>query len=49
MRKSIYNFGNNVTILIDGFPRNQENIDKWNEIVGLELPFKNLIYFECSE
>lgn len=37
MRKSIYRMGNHGTILIDGFPRNQENIDKWNEIVGPEF------------
>ena len=41
--------GNHGIILIDGFPRNQENIDKWNQIVGLEFEFKNVIYFECSE
>ena len=49
MRKSIYRMGNHGIILIDGFPRNQENIDKWNEIVGTDFEFKNVIYFECSE
>lgn len=49
MRKAIYKMGNHGTILIDGFPRNQENIDKWNQIVGSEFEFKNMIYFECSE
>ena len=31
------------------YVQTQENIDKWNEIVGTEFEFKNVIYFECSE
>jgi len=35
--------------LIDGFPRNQENVDGWNEVVGDKAYFHSLLYFDCSE
>jgi adenylate kinase family enzyme len=35
--------------LIDGFPRNKENMESFNRIVGNEVDVRNLIYFECSE
>jgi adenylate kinase family enzyme len=34
--------------LLDGFPRNQENIDAWNKIMGEKVNLKFLLYFECS-
>lgn len=49
LRKALHRLGGQGTVLIDGFPRNQENIDKWNEIVGAEFEFRHLIYFDCSE
>jgi adenylate kinase family enzyme len=35
--------------LIDGFPRNKENMDSFHRIVGNEVDVRSLIYFECSE
>jgi len=34
--------------LIDGFPRNKENIDVWNRIIGDSVEVKKILYFECS-
>lgn len=36
------------SFLIDGFPRNQENIDGWNEVIGQDAEVKGLLYLECS-
>ena len=35
--------------LIDGFPRNYENFEQWNKLMGekVETPF--LIFLDCSE
>lgn len=33
--------------LIDGFPRNKENLDTWNDIVK-DLKINAVLYFECS-
>ena len=35
--------------LIDGFPRNKENMEAFERIIGHEVEIRNLIYFECSE
>jgi len=34
--------------LIDGYPRNKENIDVWNRIIGDSVEVKKILYFECS-
>lgn len=49
IRKAIEKNGNEGTFLLDGFPRNEENISKWNEIVGVELDFEHMVYIDCSE
>ncbi len=36
-------------ILIDGFPRNQENLDTWNKIIGDAIKLKFVIYLKVSE
>ncbi len=36
-------------ILLDGFPRNQENLDLWNKIVGDSIKLKFVIYLKLSE
>jgi len=34
--------------LIDGFPRNQENVDAWNAVVGPGgASVKFMLFFEC--
>jgi hypothetical protein len=35
--------------LIDGFPRNQDNIDGWNKVVGDEADVHSVLFFDCSE
>ena len=35
--------------LLDGFPRNQENIDVWNKIIGDAAEIPCLLYFDCSD
>lgn len=37
------------TFLIDGFPRNQENLEKWKELMDDKIEFKRLLYFDCDE
>jgi len=34
--------------IIDGFPRNQENFDVWQKIMGNIVDFRFLLYLECS-
>ena len=41
--KGIYN------ILLDGFPRNYENLESWNKIVGDSIKLKFVIYLKCPE
>jgi UMP-CMP kinase len=36
-------------ILLDGFPRNYENLEKWNEIIGDSIKFKFVIFLNCPE
>ena len=35
--------------IIDGYPRNQSNIDFWNEVVGDEINVKGCIFLEASD
>lgn len=35
--------------LLDGFPRNGENIEAWDSEIGSDVVVKNMIYFECSQ
>lgn len=39
----------NTRVLLDGYPRNQENVDVWNRVMKdyAEVPF--LLFFTCSE
>ena len=36
-------------ILLDGFPRNNENLETWNKIIGDSIKLKFVIYLKCSE
>jgi len=36
-------------ILLDGFPRNQDNIDAWNKAVGDEIRVSLLMFFDVSD
>jgi len=35
--------------LIDGFPRNQDNLDGWNKHMGERVNVKFVLYFECTK
>lgn len=41
--KQIYRF------LIDGFPRNQDNLDGWYRVIGDYARVQNVLFFDCSE
>ena len=36
-------------ILLDGFPRNNENLETWNKIIGDSIKLKFVIYLKCPE
>jgi adenylate kinase family enzyme len=35
--------------LLDGFPRNFENLDTWNKKLFNDVETKGMIFFDCSE
>jgi UMP-CMP kinase len=35
--------------LVDGLPRNQENVDAWEKNMKNDVDVKGLIYFKCSD
>lgn len=35
--------------LIDGFPRNRDNLDGWNREVGDQAKVKAVLFFDCDE
>lgn len=35
--------------LIDGFPRNQDNLDGWYRVIDDYATIQNVIFFDCSE
>ena len=37
LKRKLSNFTRQDIFLLDGFPRNQENIDKWEEIIGADI------------
>ena len=39
----------NQKFLIDGFPRNLENLNEWNNLKNNDLEIKKVIYFDCPE
>ena len=49
LKKTIINTSYiNMRILLDGFPRNLENLTKWDEIIGDACEVSFLLFFECS-
>ena len=36
------------TFLVDGFPRNQENMDVWNKVIGKKVNVKFLLLFDLD-
>lgn len=48
MKKAIEGAPKGTNFLIDGFPRNQENIVEWNKLIGTSVELKKILFFECS-
>ena len=42
------NESNKDTFLIDGFPRNKDNLDGWNRQMGSKANVKGVLFFECE-
>jgi len=49
IKKNILNEDRNQVVILDGYPRNQSNIDCWNEVVGDEIKILGCVFLECSE
>ena len=39
----------NKRFLIDGFPRNFENLEKWNQLMSEIVDFQSILFLDCSE
>jgi adenylate kinase family enzyme len=39
--------GTHHNFLIDGFPRNKENVDAWETVVGISAAVHFMLFFEC--
>ena len=37
------------TFLIDGFPRNQDNLDGWSSQLGSKATVKSVLFLECND
>jgi adenylate kinase len=48
LKQAIDNAPQGTNFLIDGFPRNRENIEEWNKIVGNTVEVKRILFYDCS-
>lgn len=48
VKKHIRKIGSGI-FLLDGFPRNTENIEAWDSEIGSDVDVRNMIFFECSQ
>lgn len=48
MNENIKNHGK-YDFLIDGFPRNADNLDGWNKQMGTKANVKFVLFFDCTE
>ena len=49
IKKAMNNYSKDKVFLIDGYPRNQENIDGWMEIFGNNYKLITSIILDCDE
>ena len=49
IKKAMNNYSKDKIFLIDGYPRNQENIDGWMEIFGNNFKLITSIILDCDE
>ena len=38
-----------IKFLIDGYPRNKENMDGWNDVIGDKITVNHALYLDCSK
>nr|ACO12338.1 UMP-CMP kinase [Lepeophtheirus salmonis] len=48
-KNAIVNSTTSKKFLIDGFPRNQGNVEEWKKSVGPIVNFRFLLFFDCDE
>lgn len=48
LMKNFMDSHDNKVFLIDGFPRNQENIDVWNNLIGDSVDFQFVTFFKVE-
>lgn len=48
LQQKISSFSNGETFLIDGFPRNEENLRGWDESMG-NVDILQVLHFTCSD
>jgi len=48
LKQAIDKESKGTNFLIDGFPRNQENITEWNKIIGESVLVRKVLFYECS-
>lgn len=49
IKKNILEEKNDFTFIIDGYPRNQSNIDCWEKVVKDDIDVLGCLYLDCSE
>ena len=49
LKKAMEAAGWSQKFLIDGFPRNQDNVRGWDEVIGDEAEVKGVLFFDCPE
>ena len=49
IKKKVLKEGQGKITMVDGFPRNQDNIDAWNKMVGKEIEVIFLLYIEVRD
>lgn len=49
VKKAILERTPEFVFILDGYPRNQENVDVWEKIVGNEIEVLGCLFLECSE
>jgi len=47
-KKKAMNESGKETFLIDGFPRNKDNLEGWNRQMGTKTNVKGVLFFECA-
>ena len=49
MQQTVAKDGSKNNFLIDGFPRNQDNLQGWNDEMGDKTNLQFVLFFECDE